>query len=92
MGDKKENLFEGEFKEFDFRKFAEPLSQNNYKLAEPLIPCLGEEFCQKLFSMTWQFREECLRWLTIELRHPKHIKADDLGVLFVSVMGAVNFT
>ena len=30
------------------------------KLAEPLIPVFGEEFCQKVFSKTWGLREQAV--------------------------------
>ena len=46
---------------------AEPLGPQQRALAEPLIPYLGENLCQKLFSKQWQSREEGLADLQQEI-------------------------
>jgi len=38
----------------------EKLSLQARKMADPLIPVFGEEFCQKLFSKIWGLREQGL--------------------------------
>lgn len=47
------------------------------KQAEPLIPILTEETCQRLFSKNWTFREEGLKWLENECKKPRNVKFDD---------------
>jgi hypothetical protein len=37
---------------------AEPLSSEDRKVAGPIIDAYGEEVTRKIFSKTWQLREE----------------------------------
>ena len=47
----------------------EELSGKELARAEPYLDVLGEELCQKLFSKSWQYREEGLREVSKE--YPK---------------------
>lgn len=39
---------------------AEPISGENASKAQPLAHIFGEQVARKLFSKTWQFRDEAL--------------------------------
>jgi hypothetical protein len=39
------------------------LTGENLKKAEPLKDILTEDFCQKLFSKSWNAKEDALKWL-----------------------------
>jgi len=49
------------------------MSAENRKLADPLIPVIGEECAGKIFSKNWQVREEGLKWLEGEVQNPRSI-------------------
>ncbi|KAM3137982.1 hypothetical protein pb186bvf_009877 [Paramecium bursaria] len=70
----------------------EPLSGEVLQRATPLIPILTEEFCKMIFSKTWGAREDGLKWLEVQINRPTDVNAQDLSVLFVSAMGAINYT
>ena len=72
---------------------AEKLSGEAANFAEPLIPILGEDICEKIFSKNWNAREEGVTTLEREVRRNTGVlKNDDPGALFTAVMGAVSFT
>lgn len=72
---------------------AEKLSGENAKFAEPLIPYLGEEICEKIFSKNWNAREDGIATLEKEVRRDSGLlKTDDPGALFTAILGAVSYT
>lgn len=72
---------------------AEKLSGEAAKFAEPLIPYLGEDICEKIFSKNWNAREEGVTTLEREVRRNTGVlKDDDPGALFTAVMGAISYT
>ena len=72
---------------------AEKLSAENAKFAEPLIPYLGEDLCQKIFSKNWNAREEGMSTLENETRRDTGVlNGDDPGALFTAIMGAISYT
>jgi len=72
---------------------AENLSAQNSKLAEPLIPIIGDELARKVFSKSWNNREEALKILEGDLTgRPQYINNTDTGAVFVAYMGAIAFT
>jgi hypothetical protein len=74
---------------------AEFLTNENLKLAEPLIPVIGEELARKIFSKTWNLREDGLRILEQEIGlegRSKVINFNDPGAAFTASMGVANHT
>ena len=72
---------------------AEKLGGETAKFAEPLIPYLGEDICEKIFSKNWNAREEGVTTLEREVRRNTGVlKNDDPGALFTAVMGAISYT
>ena len=72
---------------------AENLSAQNSKFAEPLIPIIGDELARKIFSKTWNNREEALKALEGDLTgRPQYINNTDTGAVFVAYMGAISYT
>lgn len=74
---------------------AEFLTNENLKLAEPLIPVIGEDLARKIFSKTWNLREDGLRILEQECGlegRSKVINFSDPGNAFTAFMGVVNYT
>jgi hypothetical protein len=60
------------------------------KASEPLIDIFGEQVIRKLFSKTWQFREEALNIIEEEaVNNGRNYDSDEL---FVNSIGAVRFT
>lgn len=45
---------------------AEKLSAESRKLADPLIPVIGEQCAARIFSKNWTIREDGLKWLEAE--------------------------
>jgi len=74
---------------------AEKLSPTNQKLAEHILPIIGEELCKKVFSKHWNLREDALKTLAPEISkipQSKIIKNDDSGVTFIALLGVINYT
>ncbi len=60
------------------------------KASQPLIDIFGEQVVRKLFSKTWQFREEALNIIEEEaVNNGRNYDSDEL---FVNSIGAVRFT
>ena len=81
--------------EQDYSKEVEFLTGENAKLAEPLIPIIGEDIARRLFSKTWNLREEALKILDHEARlesRSKEINYSDPGAAFIALMGVVSYT
>ena len=73
----------------------EPLNANNSKHAEPLIPVIGEELACKVFSKSWNNREDALRTLDSDLSagaKAKVINRSDNAAVFVALMGVAAHT
>ena len=69
---------------------AEELSGDNRKAAQPLIDMFGEDVVKKLFSRTWQLKEEGLGEIEDEvLNNQRKYNREDA---FVNAVGAVRFT
>jgi len=72
---------------------AEALTAQNAKFAEPLIPVLGEDLGCKLFSKSWNNREDALKVIEQEISgRARYINDGDPGAVFVAVMGAISYT
>ena len=73
----------------------EPLNANNSKLAEPLIPVIGEELACKVFSKSWNNREDALRTIDSDLSagaKSRVINKSDNAAVFVALMGVAAHT
>ena len=71
----------------------EALTLQAQKLADPLIPVLGDELARKIFSKSWNTREEGLKLLENDLNgKPQYINKKSPGAVFVAAMGAVAYT
>ena len=64
----------------------EELSHENRKNAQPLIDMFGEEDVGKLFSKTWQLREEAIGSIENQVMNENSDEA------FVNAVGVVRFT
>jgi hypothetical protein len=85
------NMYEGDNNATE----AEPLSSENKKLAEPLIPVIGEDLASRIFSRTWNNREEGVKTIENEVKldsESRLINFKDPGAAFVALMGVVNYT
>ena len=74
---------------------AEKLSLADQKLAEPLIPVIGEELAKKLFSKHWNLRENVLETLVAELpkgQSSKVITSNDPWNTTIAIMGVISYT
>lgn len=68
---------------------AEELSGDNRKAAQPLIDMFGEQVVRKLFSRTWQLKEEALGEVEDEvLNNQRKYNREEA---FVNAVGAVRF-
>jgi len=84
-----------EFSQLNMPQEAEKLSPTNQKLAEHIIPIIGEELCQKVFSKHWNLREDALKTLIPEISkqsQSKIINYNDPGITFVALLGVINYT
>ncbi|EAR95577.1 centrosomal protein, putative (macronuclear) [Tetrahymena thermophila SB210] len=70
----------------------EQLSGAAKQQAEPLIPVIGDECAAKIFSKSWQIREEGLKWLEAEAQNPRSINGSDPQALFTAVIGVCSAT
>jgi hypothetical protein len=66
---------------------AEELSAENRKAAEPLVDMFGEEEIRKLFSKTWQLRDEAISSIEAMVMNER-----DSDGAFVNGVGVVRFT
>lgn len=74
----------------NFEQAAEELSAENRKAAQPLIEMFGEQVVRKLFSKSWQLREEALGEVEDEvLNNQRKYNREEA---FVNAVGAVRFT
>ena len=69
---------------------AEDLAHEDRKLGQPMIEMWGEELIQKIFSKTWQLREEGLDSLEEEIRMRKN--KYNKNEAFVNSVGIARFT
>jgi len=67
----------------------EQLTADTRKNSQLLIDTFGEMLVRKLFSKTWQLRDEALADIEDEVINQNKHRADEA---FVSSIGAVNFT
>jgi len=77
----------------ELTKVPEELTPANQKLAEPLIPILGDELCKMIFSKHWNLREEALKTLISEVPkegNSKVINYKDPWEGFVTLMGTIS--
>ena len=65
------------------------ISAQNLKVALPLINCFGDLVIRKLFSKTWQHREEALNEIEDLAINGNQIGEEDA---FLNSIGAINFT
>ncbi|CAD8188747.1 unnamed protein product [Paramecium pentaurelia] len=70
----------------------EPLTGDSLQKAEPLIPILTEEFCQKIFSKQWGAREDGLKWLEDQIGRPTQVNSQDPSIFFLSSIASINYT
>lgn len=66
---------------------AEELSAENRKAAEPLVDMFGEGEIRKLFSKTWQLRDEAISSIEAMVMNER-----DQDGAFVNGVGVVRFT
>lgn len=72
---------------------AESLDPSQRQRAEFLLPLIGEELCQQLFSRTWGLREQALSTLVGALGDPKSaLLRMGPEELYAAVLGAVRCT
>lgn len=85
---------EGQSLDFN-RNMPEPLTSQTAKFADPLIGILGEDICRRLFSKTWQFREEALQQIDTELQNGASSElfgGRDNTTVFTAIEGAIRHT
>ena len=70
----------------------EPLSNHASSKADALLPTLGEDIVRRLFSKTWQFREDGLRKIEKELLGGSLFQSVDNATVFSVVLGAIRHT
>ena len=73
----------------------EPLGPQQNKFAEPFIHILGEDICKRIFSKTWNFREEGLGQMQSELTRGSSSELFgefDPSDIYTGVLGAVKYT
>lgn len=70
----------------------EPLSNHAATKADALLPTLGEDIVRRLFSKTWQFREDALHKIEKELAGGQLFQSVDNATVFSVVLGAVRHT
>lgn len=84
----------GEPGEYDPRG-PDDFTAQNAKLADPLIGVLGEDICKRLFSRSWQMREEALMKIKTQLEAGSGSElfggVDRTQVMTV-VLGAIRYT
>lgn len=79
----------------DDRNMPEPLNAQNAKFADALIGVLGEDICRRIFSKTWQFREDGLQQIETELQSgaaSELFGGRDNSEVFAAVLGAIRHT
>eukprot|EP00359_Climacostomum_virens_P001925 CAMPEP_0204900574 /NCGR_PEP_ID=MMETSP1397-20131031/2553_1 /ASSEMBLY_ACC=CAM_ASM_000891 /TAXON_ID=49980 /ORGANISM="Climacostomum Climacostomum virens, Strain Stock W-24" /LENGTH=780 /DNA_ID=CAMNT_0052068743 /DNA_START=85 /DNA_END=2424 /DNA_ORIENTATION=+ len=80
--------------DFD-RNMPEPLTSQNAKYADSLMGILGEDICRRIFSKTWQFREDGLQQIDSELQKGTSSEIfggrDNVSV-FTAIQGAIKYT
>jgi centrosomal protein CEP104 len=80
--------------DFD-RNMPEPLSTQTAKFADSLIGVLGEDICRRIFSKTWQFREDGLQQIDAELQQGSASElfgGRDNVTVYTAVQGAIRHT
>jgi hypothetical protein len=70
---------------------AEPIEGQNAINAEPLVRFFGEQNIRKIFSKTWQKRDDGIKALENDIVNEGKYSQDEGGA-FVNGVGAVRFT